>query len=81
MENAAKMPFYLPEWAGKIFFGFNACQRPLMRDQPKAVFVGCGKSEKWQTFSVTLRKVSIVIRAPTALNAIGFFCGIRFFSL
>src|SRR3954462_12030588 len=50
------MPFRVAGWSGNIFFGFNVLrgvpgERPVRRG-----FQGTERTEKWQTFSVTVTK-------------------------
>jgi hypothetical protein len=56
IQIAARMPFRVAEWSGNIFFGFNVLlgvhgERAVCRS-----FQGTERTEKWQTFSVTVTK-------------------------
>lgn len=54
------MPFRVAGWSGNIFFGFSSLRGIHGEGPVRRGFQAIERAEKWQTFSVTLRKVSMV---------------------
>jgi hypothetical protein len=54
------MPFRVAGWSGNIFFGFSSLRGINGEGPVRRGFQAIERAEKWQTFSVTLRKVSMV---------------------
>jgi hypothetical protein len=62
---AAKMPFELPMLAKTSSLDSVLLIPPCEQRVEWATHRAFGKTEKWQTFSVTLRNVLLVTRAPS----------------
>jgi hypothetical protein len=63
---AARRPFRLAGEYRSIFFGFNAVGLRPAASRAHQGFQERARTEKWQIFSVTLRKVSMVTREIAA---------------
>lgn len=64
------MPFRVAGLLRNIFFGFSAVKEGYGGWPAWCGFPGIKRAEKWQSFSVTLRKVSLVTREQFTLRLI-----------